>query len=54
MIRFDMAPAWHWSMVVTVIVAVMGLVIWSFMASDAAHRSQRSHELTRLPVSPSF
>jgi len=30
MIRFDMAPAWHWSMVVVVIVAVMGMIIWSY------------------------
>ncbi|MEC7555526.1 MAG: hypothetical protein VYA32_00030, partial [Planctomycetota bacterium] len=30
MIRFDMAPAWHWSMIVVVIVAVMGMIIWSY------------------------
>ena len=30
MIRFDMAPAWHWGLVVAVLVAVVGLIIWTY------------------------
>ena len=30
------------------------VVVWSFMLSDAAHKRQRTHALTRLPPSPSF
>lgn len=36
------------------ICGALGLVIWSFMASDTINRSQRSHELTQLPAAPSF
>ena len=32
----------------------LGVVIWSFISSDAANRRQRTHELTRLPQTPSF
>ena len=30
MIRFDMTPAWHWSLVVAVMVGVVVLVIWTY------------------------
>lgn len=30
MIRFDMAPAWHWGLVVAVLVAVVGLIVWTY------------------------
>ncbi len=29
-------------------------IVWSFASSDVANRSKRTHELTRLPASPSF
>ncbi len=32
----------------------LGLVIWSFVSSDAVNRRRRTHELTRLPAAPSF
>lgn len=51
--RADRLTPWLvWLALITC--GTLGLVIWSFTASDAANRSQRSHQLTRLPVSPSF
>ncbi len=51
--RSDQLTPWlGWLAVVTC--TGLGLVIWSFLASDAVHRGQRTHELTRLPPSPSF
>ena len=51
--RADLLTPWlGWLAAVTC--GALGLVIWSFVASDATNRSQRSHELTRLPASPSF
>ncbi|MCH2202009.1 MAG: hypothetical protein MK102_08565 [Fuerstiella sp.] len=51
--RADQLTPWLiWLAIITC--AALGLVVWSFVASDAVNRSQRSHQLTRLPVSPSF
>ena len=36
------------------ICGALGLVIWSFVSSDAVNRRQRTYELTQLPVAPSF
>jgi len=51
--RSDQLTPWL-TWLVGVTCAGMVIVIWSFVASDAAHRSERTHELTRLPSSPSF
>lgn len=51
--RSDQLTPWlGWLAVVTC--TGLGLVVWSFLASDAVNRGQRTHELTRLPPSPSF
>jgi hypothetical protein len=48
----QLTPFLGWLAVLTC--GALGLVVWSFAASDAMNRSQRSHELTRLPAAPSF
>lgn len=51
--RSDQLTPWlGWLAVLTC--TGLALVIWSFLASDAANRGQRTHELTRLPPAPSF
>jgi len=51
--RSDQLTPWlGWLAVITC--SGLGLVIWSFLASDAVNRGQRTHELTRLPPAPSF
>ncbi len=51
--RADQLTPWlGWLAVITC--GGLGLVVWSFATSDAANRGQRTHELTRLPPSPSF
>lgn len=51
--RADQLTPWlGWLAVVTC--GGLCLVVWSFASSDAVNRSQRTHELTRLPSSPSF
>ncbi len=51
--RSDQLTEWlSWLAVITC--GGLGLVIWTFLASDAGHRSERTYELTRLPASPSF
>ena len=30
MIRFEIAPAWHWSLVTVSLLAVFALIIWSY------------------------
>lgn len=51
--RADQLTPWlGWLAVITC--GGLGLVVWSFVSSDAVNRGQRTHELTRLPASPSF
>lgn len=42
-----------WWLAFFVMVAI-GLIVWSFAASDAAHLNTRAHQLTRLPAIASF
>ena len=51
--RSDQLTPWLTWLALGICVAI-GVVVWSFMLSDAAHKGQRTHELTRLPPSPSF
>jgi hypothetical protein len=51
--RADQLTPWlGWLAVFTC--GTLALIVWSFASSDVANHSERTHELTRLPASPSF
>lgn len=51
--RSDRLTSWlGWLAII--VCGALGLVVWSFVTSDAANKGQRTHELTQLPSSPSF
>jgi hypothetical protein len=51
--RADQLTPWlGWLAVFTC--GTLAIIVWSFAFSDVANRRKRTHELTRLPASPSF
>ena len=52
MIRFDMSPAWHWSLVLAVVVAVVVLIVRTYprQLQSVSPRAARSLLLLRLAV----
>ena len=52
MIRFDMSPAWHWSLVVVGLLAVFAVIVWSYprRLRDLSPGSARLLLLLRLSV----